>query len=153
MLWLWSCPCLSRRLVYMPTGDPFKSNFLYESLILSCEESCAEEELAAFELLKTIFPWVALPLACCCCCYCQRRSKREFGWLLLRELALSSRCNPCLCPSLPNRRRDPALRMSLGAVSPLPLPPLWARSSQILPWSSHPVFGAGKIFFHTYIIK
>lgn len=61
-------------MVYTPTGEPFQSKFFYESLILPLE-SCSEEELAAFELLKTIFPWVALPLACCCCCYCQRRNK------------------------------------------------------------------------------
>lgn len=59
----------------MPTGEPFQSKFLYESLILPRVESCREEELAAFELLKTIFSWVALPLACCCCCCCQRRNK------------------------------------------------------------------------------
>lgn len=68
-------PYLSRRLVYMRAGGPFQSNFFYESLILPCVESCSEEELAAFELLKTIFPWVALPQACCCYCYCQRRNK------------------------------------------------------------------------------
>lgn len=116
----------------MPTGEPFRSKFFYESLILPHVESCGEEELAAFELLKTIFPWVALPLACCCCYYCQRRSMGV--WVAsVRELALSSRYNPHLLPSLPNRRRDPALRMTVGVVSPLSLPPLWGRSSYILP--------------------
>lgn len=37
---------------------------------------------------------------------------REFGWSLLRKLAIPSRYNPPLRSSLPSRRRDPALRMS-----------------------------------------
>lgn len=105
--------------------------FFYGSLILPGVESCNQEELASFVLLKTIFPWVALLLACCCCCCCQKRNK-AVGWSLLGELALSSRYNPYLCPSLPKRRVDSALGMSVGAVLPPALHPL-CRSSQILP--------------------
>lgn len=69
----------------MLTGEPFQSNCFYESLILSHVESCSEEDLATLELLKTVFPrWRAGAAA-------KGGGVRQFGWSLLRKLALRSR--------------------------------------------------------------
>lgn len=68
----------------MPTGEPFQSSCFYESLILSHVESCSEEDPAALELLKSVFPrWCAGAAA--------KGGIRQFGWSLLQKLALPSR--------------------------------------------------------------